>query len=513
MHPWEVVEVSLTAAGDMANSYLEALPDTGTPHASLVFEGPRGQRLRVAAFWDGGREWKVRFAAPEVGRWKYRSESADSGLAAKSGEIVCIPWSDAELAANPARRGFLRVSRNGRHFEYADGTPFLWIGDTWWAWYRKGIKLETFQKLADDRAAKGFTVGQLFFPVVNNKPDLDSIRNIERMIAYANSRGITVWIHPWWSGKDFATRVGAENCRRWWRYVIHRLGAYNVIWTLAGEYNMNNYGGMGLPFWKDLGAMIRREDPWRRLIGAHPTPPQWSGGAEAPQWSTAEVLHNERWLDYNQSQVGHGRWCNEMIPEVVASAYARQPAKPIVVTEPWYEFTEGSASGEDVRFAAWSAMLNGAAGHTYGGGHIWWAHVPEAPSSQGPWPLHKEFDTDTLNYPGAVSMSVLAGFFKGMDWWKLAPHPELIGSYPSRYCTAEPGKRYVVFARWGGTLRLDLRAAAAGDTFDVSWLDLTNGRTRAGRPVAGGGVREFNAPEQYPAQLQAKDWVLHVRKR
>ena len=50
--------------------------------------------------------------------------------------------------------------------------------------------------------------------------------------------------------------------RRWWRYVIERLGAYNVIWTLAGEYNMNDYGGFGLPFWKDLGAMVKSEDPY-----------------------------------------------------------------------------------------------------------------------------------------------------------------------------------------------------------------------------------------------------------
>ena len=30
------------------------------------------------------------------------------------------------------KHGFLRVSANKRHFEHADGTPFLWLGDTWW---------------------------------------------------------------------------------------------------------------------------------------------------------------------------------------------------------------------------------------------------------------------------------------------------------------------------------------------------------------------------------------------
>ena len=133
--------------------------------------------------------------------------------------------------------------------------------------------------------------------------------------------------------------------RRWWRYVVARLGAYNVIWTLAGEYNMNNYGGFGLPFWKDLGAVVKNKGSLPpHCVGASDSP-GWSGGADAPQWSTGEVLHSEPWLDYNQSRVGHARRRNEMIPLVIAADYARQPAKPTVVTEPWYKFIAGKVNG------------------------------------------------------------------------------------------------------------------------------------------------------------------------
>jgi Protein of unknown function (DUF4038) len=72
-----------------------------------------------------------------------------------------------------------------------------------------------------------------------------------------------------------------------------------------------------------------------------------------------------------------------MIPIVVSEDYNRKPSKPIVVTESWYEFTEGNPSGMDIRFAAWSAILSGAAGHTYGGGHVWLASVPESPAGGG----------------------------------------------------------------------------------------------------------------------------------
>lgn len=525
---WEVFEIEMTAEAELGNPYVEGLPDGGAPYTEVTFTGrdgdAEGRSYRIAAFWDGGRAWTVRFAPPLSGEWSYQTSSRDSGLNGKTGTFRCISWTEAEKSENPVRRGFVRVARKGeragRYFVYADGTPFLWIGDTWWNWTKKGIHLSSFQKLADDRARKGFTVGQMFFAGNHgllaegyNSPELDQIHNVEQMIRYANSRGITVWIHAWWSREDIDKTIGAEKMRRWWRYVIHRLSAFNVIWVLAGEYNMHNYGGLGLRFWKDLGAMIDREDPYERIIGAHPTPPAWSGGAGAPQWSTGEVLHDEPWLDYNQSQVGHGKWRNEMIPLVVAADYARRPPKPVVVTEPWYEFVEGSSSAMDVRFGAWSAILSGAAGHTYGGGHVWWAHVPEAPAQVGNWPLEEGFERDTLDYAGAKSMAFLARFLKGIEWWKLEPHPELVLEYPAKFCAAVPGNEYVAYLRWGGAVKLDLRSSRAEDLFEYKWIDLADMGEPPGGTVAGGGVRQFHTPEDYPRERLYKDWVLHVKKR
>lgn len=488
----EVVEVSLTASRQLRDPYVEGLPDNGARAARVIFVG-QGRKITVAAFWDGGRTWKARFAPAAAGQWSYTVQSEDPGMSGARGTV---------RAASACR--FLRVARNGHYFEYTDGTPWLWIGDTWWNWAKRGIHFETFQKLADDRAAKGFTVGQLFFSGAN-KFDLEQIRKVERMIAYANSRGITVWIHPWWSGKHLAA-FGPERVRRWWRYVLDRFGAYEVLWVLAGEYNMDNYGGLGLQFWKDLGAMIRREDPYRRLISAHPTPPGWKGGAAAPQWSTGEVLHKERWLDYNQSQLGHARWRNEMAAVVIAADYARKPPKPATITEPWYEFIEGNAPAADVRFAAWSAMLSGAAGFTYGGGHVWWAHVPEAPMGKTSWPLHREFDTDTLDYPGALGVSFMAKFLKGIEWWRMAPHPELVHDYAARYCLAVPGREYVVLLRWGGVARLDLRPSGEHDTFEYRWLKLADRTMGKVLETQGGAIREFRAQGD-------NDVILHVKRR
>ena len=127
--------------------------------------------------------------------------------------------------------------------------------------------------------------------------------------------------------------------------------------------------------------MIKEEDPYNHVVGIHHTPPGWRGGVDAPQWSTAELLHNEPYLDYNQSQVGHNKWRNEMIPGVIHEAYSKNPPKPVICSEAWIEFLKHQTPAADVRFGAWSAVLSGAAGHTYGGGGVWIADVPEKTGS------------------------------------------------------------------------------------------------------------------------------------
>jgi hypothetical protein len=530
--PWQVVELSFRSDHDTKNPYA-GIPIHGEDRLKVVFTGTagaaKGRMMTITGFWDGGRNWKVRFAPPLSGTWEYKSLSADRGMAGKKGKLSVSDWLPEEKKQNPVRHGLVQVMRwgeqAGHYFCYADSTPFLWVGDTWWNWTKRNIRFSSFKALADDRAAKGFTVGQLFVAAngwsrssslldeTYSTIDMPLMRKVDSMIAYANSRGITVWVHGWWSRKNLNLTAGEEKIERWWRYLIHRLGAYNVIWVLAGEYNMDNYGGLGLPFWKSLGKMIKTEDPYDRIVGVHNTPPFWSGGKDAPQWSTSEVLQQESWLDYNQSQVGHGRMPNEMIPQVVSRAWAAKPAKPVVVTEPWYEFVEGNPTGRDIRFGAWSAILSGAAGHSYGGGHVWLADLPESPAEGGSWPLEKGFERSTLDYEGALSMAYLARFFRTVAWWKMRPHPELVSEYPDRYCLAIPGQEYIVYLRWAGSCKLDLRPSGAEDDFEYAWFDPATGKYQGRGTVKGGSLQFFSAPGAYPGTLHFSDWVLHLWKK
>jgi hypothetical protein len=533
VRPWQPFEVALTAETAATNPYAAIPAESGADLVTATFTGTdgaaAGRAITVTGFWDGGRTWRLRFAPPLAGTWKYVTQSTDVGLNGRTGRLTVTAWSEVEKQENRSRRGIIQVAtegpRAGRHFVHADGTPFLWVGDTWWNWTKRGIELSTFQRLVDDRVAKGFTVGQLFVAANGwGRPssllnetfdvlDVDHMQQVDRMIRYANERGLTVWVHPWWSRENLDREAGPEKIRRWWRYLIHRLGAYNVVWVIAGEYNLGNYGGLGLPFWKELGAMIDREDPYERIIGAHPTPPGWSGGDGAPQWSTGTVLNDETWLDYHQSQPGHGRWRNELIPDIVAADYRRVPAKPTVVTEPWYEFVEGNPTGRDIRFGAWSAILSGAAGHSYGGGHVWRAHVPERPGGPDAWPQDLSFERNTLDYDGAVSMGHLSRFLQRLEWWRLEPHPELLHETADPYCAAVPGEEYVVYLRWGGGVKIDLRPSADADQFEWTWFNPATGESGGTGQVSGGAIRYFSPPEDYPGTLEFRDWVLHVRRR
>ena len=74
--------------------------------------------------------WRLRRAPGAGPRAAHRLTRASPARAAAS-----RPSHGArrELAANPNRRGMIRATADGRGLEYADGTPFFLIGDTWWS--------------------------------------------------------------------------------------------------------------------------------------------------------------------------------------------------------------------------------------------------------------------------------------------------------------------------------------------------------------------------------------------
>jgi len=128
VHVWETQEIIFQSSRDYANPYAEVV-------SWIELEGP-GFAKRVYGFWDGGRTFRVRFVATAPGEWHWRSGSnqpADTGLNGGAGKLKAIDWTEAEKTENPNRHGFVRATTNGHALNYADGTPFFLVGDTWLA--------------------------------------------------------------------------------------------------------------------------------------------------------------------------------------------------------------------------------------------------------------------------------------------------------------------------------------------------------------------------------------------
>jgi hypothetical protein len=98
----------------------------------FIFVDPQGREQRVPAFWDGEQTWRVRYTPHSPGRYSYRSVcggASNQDLHGRAGSLDVLPYQ----GANPLYvHGPLRVAADHRHFEYSDGTPFFWLGDTWW---------------------------------------------------------------------------------------------------------------------------------------------------------------------------------------------------------------------------------------------------------------------------------------------------------------------------------------------------------------------------------------------
>jgi hypothetical protein len=137
---WEKQELTFTAQRTYQNPYLEVI-------VWVDLSGP-GFNQRIYGFWDGGQTYHLRLLATAPGQWTWKSGSntGDPGLTGKSGSFTAVAWTDAELAENPLRHGLIRATANGHALEHADGTPFLAIGDTWYA-----LASNRFKWYDDDR--------------------------------------------------------------------------------------------------------------------------------------------------------------------------------------------------------------------------------------------------------------------------------------------------------------------------------------------------------------------------
>ncbi|MFJ3802494.1 DUF5060 domain-containing protein [Streptomyces sp. NPDC090088] len=120
-------------------------PEHGNPYVDLTLRADfrLGDRtVAVHGFYDGQGAYRIRFLPDEEGDWAFRTASNARSMEAIEGGFHCGP-------ARPGDHGPVRV-HGGFHFRYADGTRYLPVGTTAYAWTHQGDELErqTLRSLA-----------------------------------------------------------------------------------------------------------------------------------------------------------------------------------------------------------------------------------------------------------------------------------------------------------------------------------------------------------------------------
>lgn len=432
-----MVELTFTASRTYADPFNEVKLD-------VVVRDPKGRELRVPAFWAGADVWKVRYASPMVGTHRFLSacsESRDQGLHGVGGKVEIIRY----RGQNPLlRHGALRVAEDQRHFAHADGTPFFWLGDTWWMGLCQRLRWpEEFQTLATDRRAKGFNVVQIVAGLYPDMPAFDErganeagfpwerdyarIRPeyfdaADRRIAYLVGQGFVPCIVGAWG--YHLPWLGTEKMKQHWRYLIARWGALPVVWCAAGEGAMPFYLSKDKAVesarqkreWTEVIRFIHDTDPFDRLVTIHP-----------PQ-TARESVTDPGVLDFDMQQTGHGSPAGQHAA-LAAKGWRTLPVMPVISGEARYEALEinPTLSADDARQAFWAHLLNsGCAGHTYGANGIWQVNRREQPYGKSPggnnWGS-TPWD-EAMRLPGSTQLGLGKKLLAQYPWYRFTPHPE-----------------------------------------------------------------------------------------
>lgn len=250
--------------------------------------------LLVGGFYDGAGRHVLRFLPPSPGEWTFVTVSNARSLDGIAGHV--------DVAVSDAR-GAVGVV-DDFHFAYADGTGYVPVGTTAYAWTHQpdALQEETlrslegspFTKLRMGLFPKDFIYNRneperFVFPRLGEREwdttrfDVDFFHRLEQRIAQLDALGIQadlILFHPYdrWG---FANLGGAAD-DRYVSYVVRRLSAFpNVWWSLANEYDL--LLGKTEDDWNRIGRLVRQNDPAGHPLSIHNWVDVWDYSSD---WAT-----------------------------------------------------------------------------------------------------------------------------------------------------------------------------------------------------------------------------------
>jgi len=451
---------------------------------SVEYTGPGGRTITSLGFWDGGNAFKIRCAFPEAGTWTYRttcSDASNAGLHAQTGTVTV----SAYAGGNPLyAHGFLQVSANRRHLEHADGTPFLWMGETLWGgtvWLSESGWKDAIDILRSDR----FTVLQTNFarkaeadtngetPWSGDRWNVSFMQKLDRMFDYANDQGLYLFVNGLIDLKWDRGITGAS-FERMLKMIAARYFSHYVSYSSSMDDGFSAEHNEANTF---LDVVTDRHLLSQHAGSTDPYPPYGN------LW-TALQYYDEPYEDYVMVETGgHMPWFFNPGEPSIISLYHHSPPKPLVNGEAGYEGEPGITAEDGARWA-WATFLSGGCGFTHGT-HLWNARD----ANLAEWGALR----------GKSYMRNATHFFMDVDGGRaLIPRPDLVLNQPGAWNDGMPVgvtgnlSKLVAHLPTGGTIELDLSELPAATSFE--WYDPLAGSYTPGGTATPGTPRSFTSP-------------------
>jgi hypothetical protein len=499
-----VAEVTLRSEKTYADPFNEITVDG-------VFTDPNGRQFRVPAFWAGGNLWRVRYASPVAGLHRFRSicsDTANLALHDVKGVVEVVPYS----GNNPLfQHGPVRVAEDRRHFAHADGTPFLWLGDTWWMGLVKRLQWkEEFCELVRDRRDKGFTVIQLTAGLYGDldqhfderaegdggfpwTQDFARIRPeyfdaADARIMHLVDQGMSPCVVGSWG--YWLPWLGERRMQQHWRNLIARWGALPVIWCVAGETSLPWYLSPSQDSaaktlrtdWSRIVRYVQKIDPFQRLVTTHSKHATLS----------RDEIEDPTLLDFDLHQSGHSTLPEGQV-EIALRSWKREPIMPslsgearyekLTLKREWTSPTEGlpeqnglaEIGARQARQAFWAHLLaSGCAGHTYGASGIFQVNRTD-------WKFGQSFSgvdwgrlswREAMNLPGSTHLSHAKRMLVTLPWSEMTPTVTLAEGAVVAATTSD-GRYALILTIHGKPFTVD--GAKVSRPVKARWFDPTTG--------------------------------------
>ena len=463
------IEMSAAEAAEHSNPYMSV-------ELRAEFRSPKGGRTKVMpGFWDGGRNFKIRFSPIDPGRWDFRIVSNLPSLSGKTGSFETGP------ARSP---GFIQV-HNLRYWRVnTRETTHYWMGDTCYSF--STIPWETFSKLVDIRSEqkfnhmRGFVLGNsdnaakvLADP---EKPLIAHFQEVDQRVDYLNQKGLIYDVILGSGANQLAELLPDRHTReRYIRYVVARYSAMNITWQ--GVERFEEYED-SRKFLKEINRYIDKWDPYKH--------PRSTAAA-----LTSSSLLEDRWMNYVVQRSSN--------PALATVEYEIH-AVPFVNIEVGVESSGGGdqskfVDSDTMRSRIWNAAVRGQ--------YVTFANA-------GTWGA--EGSTVDLKYAdseGARAMTHLYNYFAQTRYADLQPYYRVeggsaIGLTFFRFRAETPtGVEYSVYLDKPGPV--ELRVPKHG--YSISWFNPIDGTWIDEKKEFKG--ERFNTPGPPDP---SHDWVLYLRR-